>query len=286
MTDSIQPPPPPQRPADAHKGTFGTVVVLGGSPTMIGAPALAAHAALRSGVGLVKIAAPVDVLPFAIEIEPSATGILLADGRDPATVEVFFEGLDARVVFAVGPGMGTGVEQEAWVRTMVQSGHRLVLDADGLNNLANMPDPPRADQWVLTPHPGEFRKLAEAAALAADPIDPEKREEAAALLARHHHAVVVLKGKNSVVHDGRRSYVNDTGNPAMATAGSGDVLTGLIASLMAQGMETFDAAVLGVYLHGKAADLWAAQHGQAGLTAQDLADTLPDALNEHRQATP
>ena len=283
MTDPIQPPPPPDRPGDAHKGTFGTVVIVGGSPTMIGAPALAARAALRAGVGLVKIAAPAEVLPFAIDIEPSATGILLGDGSDPASVEAFFEGLDRRVVFAVGPGMGTDPEAEAWVRALIQSGHSLVLDADGLNCLAQMDDPPSTGQWVLTPHPGEFRRLAEAAGLEADPVDPARRQDAAGQLARHHRAVVVLKGKNSVVHDGQRAFVNQTGNPALATAGSGDVLTGLIGSLMAQGMGPFEAAVLGVHLHGLAADLWAEDHGEAGLIAADLADRIPDALQKHRR---
>ena len=284
MNESLPIPPAPPRPADAHKGTFGTVVIVGGSPTMIGAPALTARSAFRAGAGLVKIAAPADVLPFAIDIEPSATGILLGDGADPAAVEAFLEGLDQRVVFAIGPGLGTEPEAGAWVRALIQSGHRLVIDADGLNCLAQMDDPPQADQWVLTPHPGEFRRLAEAAGLEADPVDPARRQEAAGQLAQHHRAVVVLKGKNSVVHDGQRSFVNQTGNPALATAGSGDVLTGLIGSFMAQGMEPFEAAVLAVHLHGLAADLWAAEHGEAGMIAADLTDRIPDALQKHRRA--
>jgi hydroxyethylthiazole kinase-like uncharacterized protein yjeF len=284
-TDPITPPPPPVRPPDAHKGTFGTVVVVGGSPTMIGAPALTAHAALRTGAGLVKIAADVEILPFCLEIEPSATGILLQELPDPQTLNAFVEGFNEKTVFAVGPGMGVGPQQQAWVQALTETDYRGVLDADGLNNLATLPTPLEASGWVLTPHPGEYKRLADGPDIDADPTNPQERVDAAGQLARYHHAVVVLKGQHSVVHDGRRAYVNQTGNPALATAGSGDVLTGVIASLMAQGLESFDAAVLGVHLHGLAADLWAQDHGQAGLTARDLATRVPDAIESHRRAT-
>jgi NAD(P)H-hydrate epimerase len=164
----------------------------------------------------------------------------------------------------------------------------VVLDADGLNNLAAMGGLRDAIHapLVMTPHPGEYARLATAMGLVCDPLEPGRRPDAAVELARACQAVVVLKGRHSIVTDGRRVYVNSTGNPALATAGSGDVLTGTVAGLIAQGLRPLDAAVLAVHLHGAAADRWAAAHGPAGLAARDLASLLPDALHHHRVAHP
>ncbi len=279
-------PPAPPRPADSHKGTFGTVIVVGGSETMIGAPALCATAAFRAGAGLVKIAAPLGVLRLAITLEPSATGIELAgdcaaqlraiDGADP----------DRAAVLAIGPGIGQREEAGQLVLALLASGRAVVLDADGLNLLARTGRPRPADTsgapLVLTPHPGEFRRLAEPLGIGHSPTNPAEREVAARALADAHRAVVVLKGNRTVVADGSRVFLNDTGNPALATAGTGDTLTGVLASLLAQGMEAFDAAVLAAHAHGAAADAWAERHGRAGLLARDLAERLPDVLNPLR----
>ena len=273
-------PPAPDRPDDAHKGTFGTVVVVGGSPTMIGAPAMAATAALRAGAGLVKIMTHPSVLPYCLAIEPSATGIY----PDLRSVTDLL-GLKEDLVLAIGPGMGAGSEEQSAVESLLSIGRPVVLDADGLNNLTALGERVgRATSGlVLTPHPGEYRRLAAASGLEFNPTDDAQRPEAAAALAQRYGAVVVLKGRRTVVCDQVRRYVNPTGNPALATAGTGDVLTGLIAGLMAQGMSGFDAAVLGVYVHGLAADLWAARHGRAGLLAHELASLIPDALESHRK---
>lgn len=253
---------------------------------MIGAPALAATAALRTGCGLCRIVAAPNVLPFCLTIEPSATGIALADDADAAALDAFVDSLDDKSVLAVGPGMGTGQYQSRRVQRMLQQSRPVVLDADGLNNLAALPDVAsvRRCPAVLTPHPGEYRRLADALKISADPVDPDTRPNAAAKLAEALGAVVALKGHHTVVSDGARQYINNTGNPALATAGSGDVLTGMIASLIAQGMELFDATALGVFLHGKAADAWAQQHGPAGLVARDLATIIPDVIEQHRRA--
>jgi ADP-dependent NAD(P)H-hydrate dehydratase len=276
--------PAPQRPADAHKGTFGTVVVIGGSTGMIGAPALAATAALRIGCGLAKIVTAPELLHHCLTIEPSATGLPLdLDDNRNAGIDID-NWCDESDVMAIGPGMGMGRIRQEFIEEVLRQPRRVVLDADGLNNLAELPDPatiPRCPT-ILTPHPGEFRRLASAAYINGDPTDPDDRPRVVAELAARYSAVVVLKGHRTVISDGQRTITNESGNPALATAGSGDVLTGTIAGLVAQGMELFDAAVLGVHLHGKAADLWAAQHGQAGLLARDLAALLPDALNQHR----
>jgi NAD(P)H-hydrate epimerase len=273
----------PARPSDAHKGTFGTVVVVGGCATMLGAPALCAAAALRGGAGLVKVCVEPAILPFVLAIEPSATGLLLGDaGATAAALD--HADPDARAVLAIGPGMGRGETAQHVVMTLLRGRRAAVLDADGLNALAASKqrlagDAPR----VLTPHPGEYRRLAEAVGLHFNPADSGQRAAAAGELARAHHAVVVLKGAATVISDGERCRVNRTGNPALATAGSGDVLTGLIAALLAQGMTPFDAASLGAHLHGLAADRWAQQHGPSGLTARDLAAALPDTFVQHRR---
>ncbi|MCE9589408.1 MAG: NAD(P)H-hydrate dehydratase [Planctomycetes bacterium] len=288
LTKARRLPAAPDRPDAAHKGTFGTVIVVGGCGTMIGAPALCAAAALRSGVGLAKVAAGRAILPFVLTIEPGATGIDVTTGSlkramdraDPA----------GRAVLAVGPGMGKSNRAATLVMAALHGGRRAVLDADGLNLLAASGETVAglrgedSAKVVLTPHPGEFARLAKAMNIKPDPAGAPQRASAAAALAKSHGCVVVLKGRRTVITDGRRIAVNSTGNPALATAGSGDVLTGVIASLMAQGLSPFDAAQLGAHLHGLAADLWAAEHGRAGLVARDLASLLPDALRRHRGA--
>ncbi len=278
-------PLPPLRPDDAHKGTFGTVIVVGGSAMMMGAPALCAAGALRGGVGLVKIAAPARVLPVAIAIEPGATGIALGTSVDDDLAQLDAADPHSRAVLAVGPGIGMATEARYRVRALLQGGRAMVLDADGFNHLVawGKPRPAPGPELVMTPHPGEFARLAEPLGIRDSPTDPSSRPAAAAALAQAHAAIVVLKGRHTVVCDGRRVYVNTTGNPALATAGSGDILTGLIAALIAQKMTPFDAAVLGVYLHGLAADLWVQQHGPSGLTALELARQLPDAFQRHRR---
>ncbi|MEM1109124.1 MAG: NAD(P)H-hydrate dehydratase [Planctomycetota bacterium] len=264
------------RPVDGHKGTFGTVVVVGGSLRMPGAPALCATAALRSGAGLVKVAGPLQVLASVLTIQPSATGVGLKDlGAAKG---------DGKSVLAIGPGLG----REAGVGTMVRGfldwPNPLVVDADGLNALAEeggwsrSPDSP----WVLTPHPGEFRRLAKTLEIDGDPTDPQSRPAAAAALAEATGAVVVLKGAGTIVTDGRRVFRNATGsNPVLATAGTGDVLTGLIAGLIAQGTDPFNAAVLGTAIHGETADRWSQQNGSRGLLAVELANALPATLRDH-----
>ena len=276
-------PDAPQCPLDAHKGTFGTVIVVGGCQTMIGAPALCARAAFRAGAGLVKIATTSNVLPHTLTIEPSATGIVLDSDDWSQTINEADP--DGKAVLAVGPGMGLAAGNQQRVVSLLQLNRPTVLDADGLNLLAQTakPCPDRKNSpLILTPHPGEFARLAEPLGIKESPTHPDSRPQAAAKLAQAHNAVVLLKGRNTVVTDGKRVYINDTGNPALATAGSGDILTGLIVALLAQHMSAFDAAVLGAYLHGEAADQWARDHSPRGLRAQELADQLISVINLHQ----
>ena len=277
----------PPRPADAHKGTFGTVIVVGGCPTMMGAPALCAASSLRSGVGLVKIATDATALPTAIAIEPGATGIVLEADVSKATGAIDEADPDHSAVLAVGPGMGTDDRARHLVLALLGGNRPIVLDADGLNLLASggQVAPRGSSALVMTPHPGEFARLAKPLGIPLSATDPTQRPAAAAELGRRHDAVVVLKGPGTAVSDGTNCYINTTGNATLATAGSGDVLTGLIAALMAQGMAPLDAAVLGTYLHGMAADIFAKRHGISGLTATNLTELLPDAFDQHRRDT-
>lgn len=283
-------PSPPPRPVEAHKGTFGTVIVVGGCATMIGAPAICARAALRTGVGLVKAACPAEVLPHVLTIEPSATGIALGGDLGDALAQIDLADPDKKAVLAVGPGLGQDAERGELVIALLAGERPVVLDADGLNLLAKHLQKQGADAFsgsrppsprVLTPHPGEYRRLAAALGIDADPTGSDaERGRAATLVSQRLGCVVLLKGKRTVIADGARTAFNTTGNPALATAGSGDVLTGVIASLLAQGMTPFDAARLAAHAHGLAADQWADQHGTRGLRAMELADRLPAALAE------
>ena len=270
-------PLPPARPDDGHKGTFGTVIVLGGSPTMIGAPALCARSAFRAGAGLVKIAAPLALLPHILTIQPSATGL---DARKVS--DTFFRD-QPKSVLAVGPGWGTTDENSVLLDAVLNLPNAMVLDADGLNLLARRLSKStgklRNADLVLTPHPGEYRRLAEPLGIDLDPTDPDQRVEAAAQLATRLGAVVILKGRHSIITDGQAYAINPTGNPALASAGSGDVLTGLVAALLAQGMPALDSAILAAHVHGLAADAWTRDHGRpAGMLATELADRIPAAM--------
>jgi len=272
----------PARRDDAHKGDFGRVLVVGGSVGMVGAPALAANAALRGGAGLVKIACPDVSQQATAGLAPCATSVPLPSNEDGVisaeSIAMLRELADEHDVLAVGPGIGQAPGVAHVVTGLLGVADRAkVVDADGLNNLAG------SGTWwqgasgpiVLTPHPGEMRRLAVGAVL---DVDLDDRQASAGALARLTGAVVVLKGAGTVVTDGERVRVNRSGNPGMATAGAGDVLTGLIAAMIGQGLSPFDAASLGVHAHGVAGDMAADELGQVSLTAVDLVDFLPEAF--------
>ncbi|MDX1683547.1 MAG: NAD(P)H-hydrate dehydratase [Phycisphaeraceae bacterium] len=275
-------PDAPARPADSHKGTYGTVIVVGGCTTMIGAPALAARAALRTGTGLVKVAVDPAIVAAVITIEPGATAVDLTGGDLSAALDTADP--DGKAVLAVGPGLGGADAATEKVKAALAGDRPVVLDADGLNQLAGLGREALSGSGprILTPHPGEYRRLAQALGLEGNATDPAGRPAAAAELARACEAVVVLKGHRTVISDGETTTLNETGNPALAVAGTGDVLTGCIAGLLAQGLEPLDAARLGVWAHGEAGDQWGAEHGPAGLRASELADRLPAALHRRR----
>ena len=289
----------PPRPADGHKGTFGTVCVLGGQAAapriMIGSPALTATAALRAGAGLVVLAVPAPLVPAALAISPSATGLALPvdDEGNPnpsAVAELLDEYLPRCDCLAIGPGFAAGAPQQQIVARLIgREQPAMVIDADAINAMARLGDFHRdlRAAAVLTPHPGEYRRLATALGIDADPILPAARPHAAESLAQRIGCVVVLKGAGTVVSDGINTWTNTTGNAALATAGTGDVLTGVVAGLVAQyasrgdgPLSLYDCARLGVHAHGLAADRWRDAHAgsDSGMLATDLLEQLPGAL--------
>ncbi|MDI9446297.1 MAG: NAD(P)H-hydrate dehydratase [Planctomycetota bacterium] len=276
----------PVREVDAHKGRFGLALVVGGSRGMAGAVALAGMAALRSGAGLVRLAVPDVCLETVAGFEPAYMTVPLASDRAGriafvALAEILRQAGKATVV-ACGPGMGRSLGLDALVARLFTALDRpMVIDADGLNALARRPQAlgRPAGARVLTPHPGEFARLC-----GEKPAGDGQRADAAARLARRIGAVVVLKGHRTVITDGVSTAINSTGNPGMATGGTGDVLTGLVAGLLSQGLPALDAARLAVYLHGLAGDLAARRLGEESLVAGDLLRLLPDAFRQYREA--
>ncbi len=273
-------PQPPTRLADAHKGTAGLVLVVAGSRGMAGAAALVGNAALRGGAGLVRIATPDSVLDTVAALAPCCTTAPLPDdgtclAREAARIVLRWAAGQNAV--AMGPGLGQTEGVTAVVhQVLARAGAPIILDADGLNVLgphAHAAFKGAGAPVVVTPHPGEAARL-----LGTSAADVQADREGAAAALAGMAPVAVLKGAGTIVCDGRRMYVNTTGNPGMATAGAGDVLTGLMAALAASGMDLFDAAVLAVWAHGRAGDLAAARLGILGLTALDILGCVPEAL--------
>ena len=272
------------RDPDANKGDFGRVLVVAGSRGMSGAAVLCASAALRGGAGLVHVAVPEVVLSIVAAGNPCYMTVPLPeddDGRLHADAEPeLIETINQSTVAAVGPGLGRGKGVSAVVQAILEKTTLpLVLDADGLNALPPLLEllKHRQGPSILTPHPGEFARL-----LGCDvPNVQAHREELTVRFAADHNVVLVLKGRQTLVSDGRRLYVNDTGNPGMATGGMGDVLTGLTAALVGQGLEAFAAAQLAVYLHGSAGDLARDALGETAPIAADLLESLPYAFMAH-----
>jgi ADP-dependent NAD(P)H-hydrate dehydratase / NAD(P)H-hydrate epimerase len=262
----------PKRPRDSHKGLFGTVAVIGGANGMIGAPLLAARAALKLGAGcvhamlLAENAPSVDLLQPELMLHSASASLQLPD-------------VD---VFAVGCGLGRDMAAQKLLHAALNSKATLVLDADALNILAQRPDLrtlliAREAACVLTPHPGEAAHL-----LACDTKEIQAdRVAAVKQLAQQLRCSVVLKGVDSLcaTRDGRL-FVNKTGNPGMSSAGMGDVLTGMIAAFIAQGLTADNAFLLAVHLHGAAADALAEQHAIIGMTATEVTEWARWLLNQ------
>lgn len=269
-----------KRPAAAHKGDFGKIFILAGSRGMTGAANLAGMGALRSGAGLVTVGIP-DAVYLIIAKRDSELMIrpFLSTPQGTLSLKGFSEIIHAtqnQDVLAIGPGLSQQVTTQKLIRKIFQESKLpVVIDADGLNALKGHLTilESCSGRAVLTPHPGEFLRLFGGSLTEAPGIRKKRAQE----IAEKYGVVVVLKGHGTVVASLEgQVYVNPTGNPGMATAGSGDVLTGVIAALMGQGLSCFEAACLGVYVHGMAGDQAANQSGAVSLIAGDLLHHLPD----------
>ena len=279
----MQLPQLPPREPESHKGDFGRALLIGGSRGMTGAIALAGLAALRGGAGLVQLAVAETSLDVVASFEPSyMTAPLPADlegciaGEARGALEKLAERATA---VGCGPGLGRspGLTQlVGWLYEHLPL--PAVFDADALNALAEQPEilARHAAPRILTPHPGEFSRLAGGKKF----LLRQQSELAASELAARCQIVVVLKGHRTFVSDGKQQAHNETGNPGMATGGTGDVLTGLVTALVCQRLSPFDAARLGVYLHGLAGDLAAEELGQVSMIASDLVRHLPSAFQQ------
>ena len=262
----------PKRPRNSHKGQFGTVAVIGGATGMTGAPLLAARAALKLGAGCVHVGLLAENAPGVDLLQPE---LML----HPASDAVQLPGVD---VFAVGCGLGRDKAAQKLIHDVLHSNAALVLDADALNILAQRADLhhlllARTSATVLTPHTGEAARLL---GCGIDEVQAD-RAEAVRELAQKFNCSVVLKGASSLcaTRDGKLS-VNKTGNPGMSSPGMGDVLTGMIAACIAQGMPADDALRLAVHLHGAAGDALAEQGISVGMTATDVTEWARWLLNQ------
>ena len=271
----------PRRRSDAHKGHFGRILVLGGSQGMTGAACLATAACLRSGAGLVTLGVPKSLADV---VAGKITCAMIKPFDDtqaqsfslPAVGEIL-EFAGPMDVVALGPGLSQHPDTQKMVRELVPLlPQTLVIDADGLNALAadvavlkNRKAP-----TIITPHPAEFARLTKC------PIDDINKERLskAADFANEYKCVVVLKFAPCIVTDGKRYYYNTTGNPGMATGGSGDVLTGVVAALLAQQLSPFAASQLAAWVHGRAGDLACQDKGEIGMIASDILAQLPYAF--------
>lgn len=265
----------PRRAHAGHKGTYGKILVVAGSVGMTGGAVLCGHAALRSGAGVVTVACPANAQATIATAYPGYTTVGF-HSDDPREV---IDRARTADVLAIGPGLGREPETIALVRRILKGApeNPLVLDADGLFALSPFTDEFRREgPFVLTPHPTEFARLT---GENAPKTDAERAEQSVAF-ARKFGCVLLLKGSGTLVTDGSRLYKNRTGNPGMGTGGSGDVLSGIIAALMGQGLTGLDAAALGAWVHGRAGDLGAMKLGQTALTAVDVIDHLPTAFKE------
>ncbi|PYQ64485.1 MAG: bifunctional ADP-dependent NAD(P)H-hydrate dehydratase/NAD(P)H-hydrate epimerase [Acidobacteria bacterium] len=273
----------PERDPDSHKGDYGHALIVAGSPGKAGACILAARAAVRAGAGLVTAAVPEPILQTvdlgSIESMTLALPVGASGHLAERAAEAVLEAAEGKAALALGPGLGQEPSTVAAIRRIaLECPLPLVLDADGINAFAGKAGDlaGRRAETILTPHPGELGRLL---GISTAQIQ-EDRIAAARGAAEETGAIVILKGHMTLVASGTAVFVNPTGNPGMATGGTGDVLTGLIAGLLAQGLDALDAAVLGVYLHGLAGDLAASRLGEMALAANDLIEILPAALAE------
>jgi NAD(P)H-hydrate epimerase len=261
-----------RRKKGTHKGDYGRVLIVAGSSGMLGAAVLSSRGAIRVGAGLTYLAVPSELVNFANTLTPEV-------------ITLPFEKIGTLKpnALAIGPGLSIGNDKKKLVLGLLaahsSSLTAIILDADGLNNIAENSDIFSTMQFplIITPHPGELSRLIKKG---IDEIGANRVEMARSTAARFN-CIVVLKGYKTVIADPTgKVYVNNSGNPGMAKGGMGDVLTGMIAGIAGQGVTAFDAAVMGVYYHGLAGDLAAKDEGEYGMIASDLLEKIPNAIQK------
>lgn len=267
-----------KRPRDIHKGKCGRVLIIAGSAGMAGAAVLAARGALKSGAGLVSAAVLRELFPILQAVVPQATCMDVSEGFSNRSFDIYG---------AIAAGPGLGVDKRSYLLTeeiLRKYEGTVILDADALNSLCAFDEglqalKKRTAPVILTPHPGEADRLL--SALHEPQLEELGRIAAAETLSRGTGSVVLLKGADTVVtSENGGTYINTTGNPGMATGGSGDVLTGVITAIAASGADAIDAAKAGAFMHGLAGDIAAREYGQWGMTSVEIADALPAAFKK------
>ncbi|MDD5505315.1 MAG: NAD(P)H-hydrate dehydratase [Candidatus Omnitrophica bacterium] len=272
-----------RRRADSHKGDYGHILILAGSGRFSGAALLCAEAALRSGAGIVTLGIPKSINLALIKVKPrELITFPLPETKEGELslaafpkISVFLKHID---ILIIGPGLGRNKSTYALVRKIMRKTTQpKVVDADALNALSGCPELLKGHrgQLILTPHQMEMSRL-----FGIDiNLIKKNRKLIAEKYAKHYNSIIILKGRNTIVTDGlKRFYINRSGNPGMATAGSGDVLSGIAGAFLAQGLDGFNAAKYATYIHGLAGDLAAKDKTQLGLIASDIIDRIPDAL--------
>lgn len=260
----------PQRDITAHKGSCGKIGIIAGSDLYPGAAILAARAALRAGAGVVHVFSTPTVISHVISCQPELIGHPITSGQHMCDQ---FESLSLDAI-AIGPGLGQDPTIQQLVQFVIAHDNRpTVIDADALNALTSSKFSNRCpNQCILTPHLGEFRRL-----FGTSPEKPDDRKNHTQVAAQTTRQIVLLKGHQTIISDGNMIHVNPTGNPGMASAGTGDVLTGIIVSLIGQGCPNLNATLLGAYIHGKAGDIAYNQFFN-GLVASDIINEIASVL--------
>ena len=273
------------RKLNSHKGDFGHIFILAGSYRFSGAGLLCAESALRSGAGLVTLAVPEKIINAIIKVKPKEIMLLPLNQTEEGffsfksykKIKDFLKKID---ILVIGPGLGQHNSTQKLIRKIIMEIDKpLVLDADGINALVGhlkiLSAIRQLPVRILTPHPGEMARLL---GKSVEEIQKD-RKNIAKSFSKSYNCILVLKGYKTVVAEPKgKIYINNTGNPGMATAGSGDVLTGIIASFLGQGLDAFSAVKYAVYLHGLAGDLAAEEKTQLGMIASDIIEKIPEAI--------
>ncbi len=271
----------PKRLEDSHKGTYGKILNIAGSKYFPGAAILSSLSALKVGAGYVTLACPEQIAQSIISYCPDITILPLQSENtgiiDINSVKILSEYITKFDVISVGSGLTTELCTQNFIVDFLGSVQKpVIIDADGLNAIAAQNFNKLPQQTIITPHPMELSRLLN---ISVKEIQSE-REKFAISASKKYNCITVLKGKNTIVTDGFDIYVNTTGNSALAKAGSGDVLTGIISGLYAQSGKLFDSAAFGTYIHGLAADIAISEFTEYGLLASELLRFIPKAIEK------